>query len=272
MIPIRRQHRAQPPGIALLNLSNPLTRGAQHWWLLQIGQEYRDLIGGWRPSLSSVSSSVYGDSEVLQYASGTSYVQPPLASVADIAVGTGDATYGIRVFLSSLAANTILMGKDSISARQFHFQINTSGSIAFVLSASTAVTSSNGAATTGRWLNIIYTRRSNNHTLYLNGAAIAGPTVQEHGNDATNAQLRIGARAYGAAENPVNGYIEQAWISTRAWSDMEVRMFQNNRWQVFASRHSGIPFGTAAAAPTLTAAIAHNLGATVVTPRVTFTR
>jgi hypothetical protein len=48
---------------------------------------------------------------------------------------------------------------------------------------------------------------------------------------------------------------------------------EQNPWQLFVPRRGWIPIEpTAAAAPTLTAAVAHNLGSTTVTPRVTFTR
>jgi len=52
------------------------------------------------------------------------------------------------------------------------------------------------------------------------------------------------------------------------------RSLVRNPWQLFAPRRIWIPVSVAAAAvaPTLTAAIAHNLGSTTVTPRVTFTR
>jgi hypothetical protein len=62
----------------------------------------------------------------------------------------------------------------------------------------------------------------------------------------------------------------QSW--TRALGPAEIISAHRRRWVGQALRVSNIPIALAAVAPTLTAAIAHNLGSTTVTPRVTFTR
>jgi hypothetical protein len=66
-------------------------------------------------------------------------------------------------------------------------------------------------------------------------------------------------------------FLSMVW--GRSLGDAEVLDIGANPWQLFAPRRIWIPVSTGAAvAPTLTAAIAYNLGSTTVTPRVTFTR
>jgi hypothetical protein len=78
-----------------------------------------------------------------------------------------------------------------------------------------------------------------------------------------------------SANHDSYGALALAAATTAVLSDNAMlRLTDNPRapWKIFAIRRS-FPVSTGAvAAPTLTAAVAHNLGSTTVTPRVTFTR
>lgn len=80
---------------------------------------------------------------------------------------------------------------------------------------------------TGAWYHVAVTRATNNYSLYINGARVAGATSSETVPDAS-AALQIGA----AEAFHFNGALDEIDIFDRALSSSEVRA-------IFASRISG---------------------------------
>jgi hypothetical protein len=85
-----------------------------------------------------------------------------------------------------------------------------------------------------------------------------------------NASQTVSVLSSSSGSSDLSVLLSGMWEGGR--SQQALNLLTANPWQLFAPRRIWLPIPSAAVAPTLTAAIAHNLGSTVVTPRVTFTR
>jgi hypothetical protein len=114
--------------------------------------------------------------------------------------------------------------------------------------------------------------------VFLNGRQVIGRTINNQPGGAAlyNWIVANGWRRGGADNAGPECDVALAVPFHRPLSPNQAKELSTveSAWQLFAPRRIWIPVsvGAAAVAPTLTAAIAHNLGSTTVTPRVTFTR
>lgn len=266
---VRRQWRQQPQLPVRLDRNNPLLRSALHWWHLTSVFGYRDLVGSAHGTPVGVSTCPTTEGMSTQYVSGTRYIN--VGNPSDIAFGTGSFTFGVRVYLSSLAGEVIVLGKDDDSAgRQFHWKVASDGNVTFFIGTSSVVGSAGAQFTTDKWHDLIYTRDGSSNTIYLNNEVIA-ITTDSTSMSSESANLYIGGRSYSGYNNPITGFLQSAFILSRAWSSDEVIRFRANRWQVFSKRMRIIPTAIAVATPTLSALNAINVTASSAQPRITYT-
>jgi len=137
---------------------------------------------------------------------------------------------------------------------------------------STAMLASPSGVITGAATVFVGVRRGGDRYLDINGVQVSTASGTQVDVFLAGTTIRSsGILGYTGWTRPHPHLVQLAW--NRALSPYERAEIGRNPWHVFAPSRFWIPSQTAAAvAPTLTAAVAHNLGSTTVTPRVTFTR